>query len=157
MNTNPLFGVLSYDDYEGYRGKVSLDFSSKTAEVELILSEVLGEGGIEQSHYDAYRMLMKKWTLIVEEVLWAILAYQNKNWDSTDYSQSFSKFETIDDVLENIELIQLTIEAKTPDFYHQDGRYIVLLFTAEWVNDDYGLLSVVLIDEIIVKVTDQAV
>lgn len=156
-NNDPLFGVLSYDDYEGYKGKLSLDFSKKTIEIELILSELFGESGIEQSHYDTYRMLMKKWGSIVEEVVRAILAYQNENWDSTDHSQSFSKFETVDDVLENIELIQLTIEAKAPSFYHRDGRYAVLLFSAEWVNDDYGLLSVVLIDEAIVKITDQAV
>lgn len=89
------------------------------------------------------------------DVLQSIIEYQNDEWDSTDYTQSFPKFKTVDDVLENVELTRITLEARPPEYRKQEGRYIILLFNAEWVNDDYRLLSVALINENVVEVSDQ--
>ncbi len=155
--SHPLFGKLEYDDYEGYITKTVVMFSGKETEVELIISETLGDGGIETQHSEAYEALIVNWTKIVSDVLQAIIEYQNEEWDSTDHTQSFPKFKMVDDVLENVELTRITLEAKPPEYRKQEGRYIVLLFNAEWVNDDYGLLSVALINEKVVEVSDQAI
>jgi hypothetical protein len=130
-------------------------FSGKETEVELIISETLGNGGIEKEHCEAYEALLANWDKIVPDVLQAIIKYQNDEWDSTDYTQSFPKFKTVNDVLENIELTSITINSLTPEYREQEGRYVILIFGAEWVNDDYHLLSVALINEKVVEVTDQ--
>ncbi len=155
--SHPLFGELEYDDYEGYITKTVVMFSGKETEVELIISETLGDGGIEQSHCEAYEALIENWNKFLPDILQSILEYQNKEWDSTDYTQSFPKFKTVDDLLDNIELTRITLEAQPPEYRRQEGRYIVLLFNVEWVNDDYGLLSVALINEKVVEVSDQAI
>jgi hypothetical protein len=153
--SHPLFGELEYDDYEGYVTKKIVMFSGKETEVELIISETLGNGGIEKEHCEAYEALLANWDKIVPDVLQAIIKYQNDEWDSTDYTQSFPKFKTVNDVLENIELTSITINSLTPEYREQEGRYVILIFGAEWVNDDYHLLSVALINEKVVEVTDQ--
>lgn len=150
-----LFGELEYDDYEGYKTKTVVMFSDKEKEVDLVISETLGNGGIEKEHCEAYEALIVNWDKIVPNILQSIIEYQNEEWDSTDYTQSFPKFKTVEDVLENIELTSITIEAQPPEYRKQKGRYIILLFSAEWVNDDYGLLSVALINEKVVEVSDQ--
>lgn len=152
--SHPLFGELEYDDYEGYKAKTIITFSDKETEVDLILSEIYGNGGIEEEHCKAYEALIANWGNIVPEVLQAIIKYQNEEWDSTDYTQSFPKFKTVNDVFENVELIGITVEAGLPE-YQEEGRYIILLFDAEWVNNDYRLLSVALINEKVVEVSDQ--
>lgn len=153
--SHPLFGELEYDDYEGYKTKTVVMFSGKETEIELIISETLGTGGIEKEHCQAYEALIANWDKIVSDVLQSIIEYQNDEWDSTDYTQSFPKFKTVDDVLENVELTRITLEARPPEYRKQEGRYIILLFNAEWVNDDYRLLSVALINENVVEVSDQ--
>ncbi|MEW4413436.1 hypothetical protein [Clostridium sp. AN503] len=77
----------------------------------------------------------------------------NGSWGDTDHTNSFLKFETAQDVLDNTELYGIQIETQSPD--NQDDRYVVLLFNAEWVNDDYRILSVALVNEKVDEVTDQ--
>ncbi|MGL4695503.1 DUF6985 domain-containing protein [Enterococcus larvae] len=156
-NNHLLFGKLTYDEYDGYRGKIPVSFSGNEEEVELIISEIFGDGGIEDGHREAYDMLSKNWEDVVQEVVQSVLIYQNEIWDSTDHTQCFPKFQTENDVLKNIELISITLEAKAPDFRGQQGRYAVMVFNAEWVNDDYHLLSVALINEKVVEISDQAI
>jgi len=48
--SHPLFGESEYDDYDGYTTKTVVVFSGKETEVELIISETLGNGGIEKEH-----------------------------------------------------------------------------------------------------------
>lgn len=153
--SHPLFGELEYDDYEGYKTKATVLFSGKETEVELILSETFGSGGVEQEHAEAYHALIEHRDTIVPDILKAIIQYQHEEWDSSDHTQSFPKFKTIDDVLKNVELTRITIEVRPPEYRNQEGRYIILLFGAEWVNDDYRLLSVALLNETVVEVTDQ--
>lgn len=153
--SHPLFGELEYDEYEGYVTETVVMFSGKETEIELTISETLGNGGIEKEHCDAYEALLINWDKIVPDVLKSIIEYQNEEWDSTDYTQSFTKFQTVEDVLENTELISIKIEATPPEYRNQKGRYIILIFSAEWVNNDYRLLSVALINEKVVEVTDQ--
>ncbi|GEM_PF-3609746 len=155
--THPLFGPLEYDDYLGYTTSTTVLFSGKKTEVELIISETLGNGGIEEIHCDTYNVLIENWEEIVPDVLQAIIKYQNTEWGASDHTQSFPMFKTMNDVLENVELIRITLEAGIPEYRKQEGRYVVLLFSAEWVNNDYRLLSVALINEKVVEVTDQDV
>lgn len=154
---HPLFGELEYDEdeYEGYKAKAVVTFKGKETEVDLMLSEVLGDGGVEETHCEAYKAMMENWDQIVAEALQAALEYQNESWEDSDHTMSFPKFKTVEDVLDNIELFSIKIEARPPMDFDQDGRYIVLIFEAEWVNNDYRLLSVGLYNEKVDEVTDQ--
>lgn len=151
--SHPVFGELDYDEVEGYITQTVVPFLGKDREVELVLSELWGEGGIEPQHVEAYEAMKRNWDALVADMVQAIIHYQNENWDSSDHTQSFPVFKTVEDVREHVELISIKLEAGTPD--DQEGRYIVIVFSAEWVNNDYGVLSVGLINEKVVQVTDQ--
>lgn len=153
--SHPLFGELEYDDYVGYQTKTVVMFSGNEIEIDLVISETLGNGGIEKAHCEAYEALTLNWDKMVPKVLQAVMEYQNEEWDSTDYTQSFPKFQTVDDVLANIELTRITLEVRPPMYREIEGRYIVLLFHAEWVNNDYRLLSVAMVNEEVTEVSDQ--
>lgn len=55
--------------------------------------------------------------------------------------------------MDNTALYGLQIETQSPD--NENDRYVVLLFHAEWVNDDDRILSIALINEKIDEITDQ--
>lgn len=155
QESHPLFGELEYDDYEGYITKTVVEFSGQEKEIELVISETNGNGGIEKGHCEAYEAMLANWDKIEPDVLQAIIEYQNEHWDDTDHTQSYPKFKTVEDVLENAELIGIRIEARPHEYLELEGRFIVLLFSAEWVNNDYELLSVALVNEKVIRVTDQ--
>ena len=155
----PIFGKLKYDDdYRAYKTKTTLKVLDKEVKVDLIISELFGVGGIEEAHCEAYNAFMENVNKIMQDVFQGIIKYQNNEWDSTDHSASFPMFKTIDDVIKNTKIISITLKIhpeKYGSFRGQRGRFIVLIFNAKWVNDDYGLLSVALINEKVVEVTDQ--
>ena len=159
LQTHPLFGQLEYDDYEGYKTNIIVKVRGEEIKIELIISEYLfGDGGIEEAHCEAYIALMENWDNIMQDVFQNIIEYQNDEWDSTDYSASFPLFESIDDVVKNTKITGITLNLHPEEygmFRGQEGRFVVLLFNAEWVNDDYRILSVALINEKVVEVTDQ--
>lgn len=154
--SHPLFGELEYDEYGGYQTKTTLFFSGKDTEVELTLAEDFDEAGILTAHCDTFEALMKSWPQIAADVVRSILKYQNEEWDATDYTQSFPRFTSAEEVLQNITFLGVTLEARPPRQLAANGRFCVLLFHAEWVNNDYRLLSVALSNEKVVLVTDQA-
>ena len=141
------------EDREEYETKKTLTFGPKEVEITITLSETFGNGGVEDGHIKAYEALMKNWDKIISDVLNAIIEYQNKIWESTVHTNSFKKFETTQDVLDNTALYGIQIETQSPD--NKNDRYVVLLFNAEWVNDDYRILSIALINEKIDEITDQ--
>lgn len=149
-----IFGELEFNpDKEEYETKKILCFGGKEMELTITLSETFGNGGVEDGHIRAYEALIRNWDKITNDVLNAMIEYQNRSWEDTDHTNSFLKFETAQDVLDNTELYGIQIETQSPD--NQDERYVVLLFNAEWVNDDYRILSVALVNEKVDEVTDQ--
>lgn len=56
------------------------------------------------------------------------------------------------DVLNNTKFYGIKIQSES-----KEKRNAVLEFSADWVNDDYRVLSVNLINEEIIAVTDQAI
>jgi hypothetical protein len=149
---HPLFGELEYDDYEGYKTKKIVSFSGKETEIELIIKT---DNEIEKDYCETYETLMINWDEIVPNVIQAIIQYQNEEWSSTDHTQSFPQFKTPCDVLENIKLFGIKIATLIMGHKKQKGCYVVLTFEAEWVNDDYGILSVALDDGKVIEVSDQ--
>lgn len=141
------------EDREEYEAKKTLSFGQKEVGLTITLSETFGNGDVEDGHIKAYEALIKNWDKITSNVLNAIIEYQNKNWENTVHTNSFKKFETIQDVLDNTELYGIQIETQSPD--NKNDRYVVLLFNAEWVNDDYRILSVALVNEKVDEITDQ--
>ena len=153
--THPIFGELAYDDYDGYTAKKIFPFADKEVEIELVLEENEVGSGIEEFHCEAFKNLMANWDKTIPNVLQAIIKYQNEEWSSTDHTQSFPKFNTHCDVLENVKLFGIKITTLILGHEKEDGCYVVLLFGANWVNEDYGVLSVALDGENVIEVSDQ--
>ena len=153
---DPFFGELEYDEYEGYKTFVVVKIQGKDTKVDLVISNRYGR--IENAHNEAFEALMKNWDNIIQVVFQSIIEYQDTHWYDTDHMQSFPKFETMDDVVRHTEIFNITLMLH-PEHFGQfrglEGRFAVLLFGADWVNDDYRILSVALINEKVVEVTDQ--
>jgi hypothetical protein len=167
MKSHPLFGRIKVDrddeEIYGYIAKTSVMFSGKKVKVDVNIPPGDKEGLIEQKYCDTYEALLSNWDKIMPEVLQAVIKYQNERWDLSDPTHNirqFPRFKTVDDVLRNIDPVSIEIETN-PSQYNTDkdkrGRYAVLVFYAAWVNEDYGLLSVALVDEKVTLVTDQAI
>lgn len=155
QESHPLFGELEYDEYEGFITKKVVLFSGEEAEIELVISDPYEEGEIQEEHCEAYEAMLASWDKVVPDVLQAIIKYQNEHWDDSDHTQSYPMFKTVNDVLEHVKLISIRIDAQPHESLELEGRFVVLIFSAEWVNNDYKLLSVALVKEKVIEVTDQ--
>ncbi|MDD5794160.1 MAG: hypothetical protein PUD42_05265 [Clostridiales bacterium] len=163
---HPIFGELKLDEYTGYEGTKLINFSGREREVRITFDEEISE-----KHCQAYKSFIEKLDEITPDIIQSIIKYQNEIHDDSDYTASFKYFKTAEDVLENTELLEITLQVdlyeivKESELYHkvmqeelndtEDGRFVVLVFGAEWVNDDYHLLSVALANEKVVYVTDE--
>lgn len=145
-------GHLVYDEYNRYVMKKSLIFCGKENEIEIYFRGYYDNEDITEVHCDTYDALFANWEKIVPKVVETIIYYQNEQWDFTNHTMSFKKFENTSDVLDNTEFYGITIQSDS-----KEKRNTVLEFNADWVNDDYRLLSVELINEEVVEVTDQAI
>ncbi|MDR2945626.1 MAG: hypothetical protein LBV79_02620 [Candidatus Adiutrix sp.] len=159
---HPLFGELEYnEECEEYQGTIVMMFAGAKTPVELKIAEFAEQSGIETLHCATYEALTTNWNAIEPAVLQAIVEYQNEEWSSTDYTQSFPQFETADDAARNVALCGVKLELKRgeqtagAEWQKLDDRYAVLYFNAEWVNNDYRVLSVELTNEEVTQVSDQ--
>jgi len=104
--THPIFGQLEYDENRGYVTKNTINFAGKETEVELVLALLYTQNNeIEEGHIKTHQALMQNWDSVVPRVLQSIMEYQNECWDDNDYTASFPKFQTHEDVLENLDCL----------------------------------------------------
>lgn len=163
---HPIFGDLTLNDYDEYQATKFINFSGIEKEVEITFDDEISE-----KHCTSYQFFIENLDKITPDIIQSIIEYQNEHHDYTDYSASFKYFETTEDVLENTALLEISLQielhgiVKDSALYNkvikeeanavENPRLVVLVFEAEWVNDDYHLLSVALMNEKVVYVTDQ--
>lgn len=146
------FGHLIYDDNNRYVMKKSLFFCGRKYDIDIYFSGYYNNEDISEAHCVTYEALIANWDKVTSTVIEKIILFQNDEWDSSDHTMSFKKFETTVDVLDHTKFYGITIQSDDIE-----ERNAVLEFNADWVNDDYRLLSVSLINEEVVEVTDQAI
>lgn len=145
-------GYLIYDEYSKYIMEKKLLFCGKEYHIDIYFNGYYYNEDITAFHCTTYDAIISNWDTIQSTVIEKIILFQNDEWDASDHTMSFKKFETTNDVLDHTKFYGITIQ--TENINEHD---IVLEFNADWVNDDYRILSVHLMNEEVVEVTDQAI
>ncbi len=178
------FGTLTKTYFNRYETVSNINFIGIQNEIELKFEtfsdedlKYFSEEGIYEEYNNEllfeeystiYQSFIKNLDKITPEILQAIRKYQNECYDDSDYTSSFKYFENDKDVIENIELLQITFQidpfgvVKDTKLYKEmvkdkenELKCMVLVFNAEWVNDDYRLLSVAIVNEKVVYVSEE--
>ncbi|WP_336046231.1 DUF6985 domain-containing protein [Solibacillus ferritrahens] len=163
---HPIFGELELNEFEEYEAIRLIKFSGLEKKVKITFDDEINE-----EHCRAYQSFIENLDRITPDIIQSIIEYQNECHDDTDYTASFKYFENTNDVIESTELFEIALQTELhggvtdSNLYHKvmkeelDGieeeRYVVLLFEANWVNDDYRILSVALANEKVIYVTDE--
>ena len=158
---HPIFGLLELDDLDRPAAIQPIRFAGREKEIKISFED----GEIPEAYSLTYAALTEKLDSIAPDILRAILNYQHEHYHDSGHTEEFLYFETAADVSAHTELFEISLRSglsgsglrgETAD-HEKPGRYAVLLFSAEWVGDDYGVLSVALANEQVVCVTDQAI
>ncbi len=163
---HPVFGKLGLNEYEEYEAIRLIKFSGLEKEVRITFDDEITE-----EHCQAYQSFLENLDKITPDIIQSIIEYQNEHHDDTDHTASFKYFENARDVLENTGLFEIVLQTELfgvvthSELYCKvmkeelnsigKGRYVVLLFEAEWINDDYRILSVALANEKVIYVTEE--
>lgn len=163
---HPIFGELELNDFEEYEAIRHIKFSGLEKEVKITFDDEINE-----EHCQTYQSFIENLDRITPDIIQSIIEYQKECHDYTDYTASFKYFENTNDLLENTELFEIVLQTELhgvvtdSNLYHkvmkeelngtEEERYVVLLFEAKWVNDDYRILSVALANEKVIYVTDE--
>jgi len=114
---HPLFGELTYDEERDmYEGKTTVKLQSKETELDFRIDCFSDTGEIEETHCETYNALMENWDNILSDVYKNIIQYQNERWGDNDHTASFPKFNTLEDVIDNTELFEITIGIHPEEF-----------------------------------------
>lgn len=155
--THPVFGTLTPDDLDRLTAAKTIRFAGRDTAVTISFQNE----EIPEAYSRTYAALTENLDSIAAEILRAIREYQHEHHHDSGHTASFPRFETDADVLAHTALFELALHGELPAAGPEDsggpGRYAVLLFSADWVGDDYGVLSVALANEQVVLVTDQSI
>ena len=159
---HPILGELELNEFEEYEAIRLIKFSGLEKKVKITFDDEINE-----EHCRAYQSFIENLDRITPDIIHSM----NECHDDTDYTASFKYFENTNDIIESTELFEIALQTELhggvtdSNLYHKvmkeelDGieeeRYVVLLFEANWVNDDYRILSVALANEKVIYVTDE--
>lgn len=152
---HPVFGPLDLDDLDRLTARKTIRFAGRDTAVTISFENE----EIPEAYSRTYAALTEK----LEggsEILMAILRYQREHYHDSGHTEDFPCFETPADVLAHTTLFEIALRDGFPGIAapsgETPGRCAVLLFSAEWVSDDYGVLSAALVNEQAVLIRDQA-
>ncbi|MNC42776.1 hypothetical protein D3C75_916030 [compost metagenome] len=147
-----IFGELEYE--YGWIKDTTIDFCGKESEISIMID---GEedGEIDEEQYESYTSLMQNWDQLQQGFLQAILDYYIQKRHELGYdvevNESYPLIETINQLLEKITLVGITI----PFADCFEGRDIGLTFDCIWdIENGLGLR---LVNEKIINVGYQDV
>ena len=141
---HPIFGLLELDDLDRPAAIQPIRFAGREREIKISFEDE----EIPETYSRTYAALTEKLDSIAPDILRAILNYQHEHYHDSGHTEDFPYFETAADVLAHTELFEISLRSgpstaglrgETAD-HGEPGRYAVLLFSAEWVGDDYGVL-----------------
>ena len=181
---NEIFPKLDLNNCEDYEYSKIIKFLNSKKEVDIRFQEIYEFDEEEETfekyseyvreseerYYYTYMNFIKDLENITPDIIKNIIKYQNEHYEDNDYTKSFKYFENAKDVIDNVELLTISIRNETyghiekecikmfpelkNDIQYLKVRVLVLIFYAEWVTDDYKLLSVALVNEKVVFVTE---
>ena len=157
MTKNADFEKLNFDEGFGYEGEISINFFGKDVNVDLTVN--VEDEKIADIQYETYEKFKEKWNEFQKDVAERIIKYYNEEEkgsygpeDKEEFDKWWPEINTIDELLNQIELDGIIIPES---FIMEDvagGRCIYLTFSKKWGNDteDNGI-GVKIVNEEITK------
>ena len=140
-----IFGELRYEDDYGWWGKHTLEFGGNLYTVDILIHDD-GEKVISQKQKETYECFLKKWSVLQEDLIEALVRYYNEEVrfsygpdDKTEAAEWWPEIETKEALLQAVTLETIVI---TWDFMLEDTRCLYLLFSRTWGGenlDDNGI------------------
>ena len=142
MNNND-FKNLNYNEDFGYEGEISINFFEKDVKVDIIIN--VEDEEINDIQYEAYEKFKEKWDILQKSVAEKIIEYYNEKEkasygpeDKEEFNKWWPEINTIDELLNQIELDGIIVPET---FVMEDiagGRCIYLTFSKKYGNDIEG-------------------
>ena len=142
MNNND-FKNLNYNEDFWYEGEISINFFEKDVKVDIIIN--VEDEEINDIQYEAYEKFKEKWDILQKGVAEKIIEYYNEKEkgsygpeDKEEFNKWWPEINTIDELLNQIELDGIIIPET---FVMEDiagGRCIYLTFSKKYGNDIEG-------------------
>lgn len=137
---NTDFEKLEYNEGFGYEGEMSIDFFGKDVNVDLTVN--VDDEEIVDLQYETYEKFKEKWNDLQKEIAEKIIKYYNEEEkgsyepeDKEEFDKWWPEINTIDELLNQIELEGIIIPEA---FIMEDvagGRCIYLTFNKKYGND----------------------
>ena len=142
-----IFGELEYDYI--WTRDIIIKFWGKDVKISLMINGD-EDGVFEEEQYIAYTSLMKKWSVLQEEILEQIFNYYKAKIHELGYdiekNEKYPVIKTIENLLQNINLVGMII----PYSGAYDGRECGLTFDCTWDNENG--IGISLVDEKVIEV-----
>ena len=137
---NTDFEKLEYNEGFGYEGEMSIDFFGKDVNVDLTVN--VDDEEIVDLQYETYEKFKEKWNDLQKEIAEKIIKYYKEEEkgsygpeDKEEFDKWWPEINTIDELLNQIELEGIIIPEA---FIMEDvagGRCIYLTFNKKYGND----------------------
>ncbi|MBO5004021.1 MAG: hypothetical protein J6D03_01960 [Clostridia bacterium] len=137
---NADFEKLNYNEGFGYEGEISINFFEENMNVDLTVN--VEDEEIADIQYKTYEKFKEKWSELQNDVAEKIINYYNEEEkgsygpdDKEEFDKWWPEINTIDELLNQIELDGIIIPES---FIMEDvagGRCIYLTFSKKWGND----------------------
>ena len=141
---NTDFEKLEYNEGFGYEGEMSIDFFGKDVNVDLTVN--VDDEEIVDLQYETYEKFKEKWNDLQKEIAEKIIKYYNEEEkgsygpeDKEEFDKWWPEINTIDELLNQIELDGIIIPES---FIMEDvagGRCIYLTFSKKIGGNSYGI------------------
>lgn len=137
--TDQVFGELRYEGDYGWWGKQTLEFGGNLHTVDILIHDD-GEKVISPKQKKTYECFLKKWSVLQEDLIEALIRYYNEKErfsygsdDEMEASEWWPEIKTKEALLQAVALETIVIAW---DFMLEDNRCLYLLFSRTWGGED---------------------
>lgn len=134
------FEKLNYNGDFGYEGEISISFFEKDINVDLIVN--VEDEEISDIQYETYEKFKEKWNELQNDVAKEIIKYYNEEEkgsygpdDKEEFDKWWPEINTVDELLNQIELDGIIIPYSDIIEDVEGGRCIYLTFNKKYGND----------------------
>lgn len=137
--TDQVFGELRYEGDYGWWGKQTLEFGGNLHTVDILIHDD-GEKVISPKQKKTYECFLKKWSVLQEDLIEALIRYYNEKErfsygsdDEMEAAEWWPEIKTKEALLQAVALETIVIAW---DFMLEDNRCLYLLFSRTWGGED---------------------
>lgn len=137
--TDQVFGELRYEGDYGWWGKQPLEFGGNLHTVDILIHDD-GEKVISPKQKKTYECFLKKWSVLQEDLIEALIRYYNEKErfsygsdDEMEAAEWWPEIKTKEALLQAVALETIVIAW---DFMLEDNRCLYLLFSRTWGGED---------------------